>query len=1048
MIKKSTFSTFARYSLALLWCLVVSGICGASAQSATKSVNGKIVDEKGQPLVGVSVIVEGTVNGTATGADGTYLLKGVKDSDKLQFIYLGYKTVVQEVGTKTEISVTMTEDTSYLDEVVVIGYGTTTRRHITSAISTVNREDLADRPVANIQQALQGTAANLIIQNRNYDPTGGDQMNISIRGINTMGNNSPLVVIDGVPQADASRMNDLNPNDIESVNILKDAGSAAIYGARSSNGVILITTKQGHKETAPTISFSAQLGAQEPHILFEHVPSYKNSILRNEALTNSGRSPIFTAAEIQDMYIHGDSESFVEQAMKNALQQNYNVSVTGGTEHSTYMLSAGYFDQESNYIGPDYGRQRYNVRSNLSTEWGRLKVSANLSYTRAETKSPTTSGFLFANLSRYPTYYFFRSMDDNGIFYANNYKWGGCGAELAGLVGGGYNKYDNDYLNGIFNAEFEIIKGLKIRGVLSAESRTEHRFSDHMTYYVVTDNGANWSDPSTAVLSGSTTTPADDWVGRDTYLNGQVLLDFNRTFAEKHNVTALVGWSQESKKHYSINASKTYLNDLNQPGEGTVTSDSGTSLSTQDNTRSALQSYFGRIGYSYDDKYYVEFTARYDMSSKFLKERNGGFFPAVSVGWRISQEEFMGDYHNKIGDLKFRASYGINGNQQNVGLYDFMTTYGIWTDAYGFNGSSVPGLMFTMGNEALTWERSKTFNVGLDASFFRNTLNINFDYFYKRTSDILLDAIVPGVFGASIAKENRGVMDNQGWELTINYDLNHGAWKHRFSLNLADSKNEVVTYGTPNIASVDGVTAIIQEGLPLNSYYGYKVAGYFSNYEEIQNAAIPSTVDRSQLRPGDVQYVDINGDGVIDEDDRTYLGYAFPRYTYGFSYNVSWKGIDLGIMLQGVMKRTQAIRGELVQPFHSDYGMTMYEHQLDYWTPENTDARWPRLAAKDSTSDTNNWGQPGSELNMVNTAYLRVKNIQIGYTLPEKWTKKFGCKSLRIYLDAQNPLTFTKYGFFDPESSEFGSNMSKNGANSLRNYPTLRYWGGGINLTF
>ena len=437
MIKKSTFSTFARYSLALLWCLVVSGICGASAQSATKSVNGKIVDEKGQPLVGVSVIVEGTVNGTATGADGTYLLKGVKDSDKLQFIYLGYKTIVQEVGSKTEISVTMTEDTSYLDEVVVIGYGTTTRRHITSAISTVNREDLADRPVANIQQALQGTAANLIIQNRNYDPTGGDQMNISIRGINTMGNNSPLVVIDGVPQAEASRMNDLNPNDIESVNILKDAGSAAIYGARSSNGVILITTKQGHKETAPTISFSAQLGAQEPHILFEHVPSYKNSILRNEALTNSGRSPIFTAAEIQDMYIHGDSEPFVEQAMKNALQQNYNVSVTGGTEHSTYMLSAGYFDQESNYIGPDYGRQRYNVRSNLSTEWGRLKVSANLSYTRAETKSPTTSGFLFANLSRYPTYYFFRSMDDNGIFYANNYKWGGCGAELAGLVGGG-----------------------------------------------------------------------------------------------------------------------------------------------------------------------------------------------------------------------------------------------------------------------------------------------------------------------------------------------------------------------------------------------------------------------------------------------------------------------------------------------------------------------------------------------------------------------------------------------------------------------------------
>ncbi|MCM1502403.1 MAG: SusC/RagA family TonB-linked outer membrane protein [Bacteroidales bacterium] len=614
--------------------------------------------------------------------------------------------------------------------------------------------------------------------------------------------------------------------------------------------------------------------------------------------------------------------------------------------------------------------------------------------------------------------------------------------------GGGYNKYDNEYVSGTFNAEFEIIKGLKLRGVLSAESRNEHRFSDHMTYYVATDNGATWADPSSAVLSGSTTNPADDWVAKDTYLNGQVLLDFNRTFAGKHNVTALLGWSQESRKHYSVSASKRYLNDLNQPTDGTITVDSGTSLSTQDNTRSALQSYFGRVGYSYDERYYVEFTARYDMSSKFLKVRNGGFFPAVSAGWRISQESFMKDYRYKVGDLKVRASYGVNGNQQDVGLYDFMTTYGIWLDAYGFNGSSVPGLMFTMGNEALTWEKSKTFNIGVDASFFKNSFNVNFDYFYKRTSDILLPAIVPGVFGASIAKENRGVLDNQGWELTLTYNLSRKDWNHTFSLNLADSMNKVVKYGTPAISSNDGVTVLIQEGLPLNSYYGYKVAGYFSGYEEIQEAAIPSTIDRSQLRPGDVRYVDINNDGVIDINDRTYLGYGFPRYTFGFNYSFNWKGLDFSIMLQGVLKRTNAIRGELFQPFHSDYGLTMYEHQLDYWTADNTDALWPRLSAHGSVSTSNNWGQPGSEINMIDGAYLRVKNIQIGYTLPRKWTRKFACKSLRIYVDAQNPLTFTKYGFVDPETTEFGSNMSRGGANSVRNYPTLRYWGGGINLTF
>lgn len=1049
MIKKRFFSIAVRCSLALLWCLVFAGTSyDAFGQSGTKSVSGRVVDVNGYPLIGVSVVVEGTFNGTSTDVDGAYTIKGVKDKDNLEFTCLGYKTVVETVGRRSEISVTLSEDTSYLDEVVVIGYGTTTRRHIISSVSTVNREALANRPVANIQQALQGTAANLIIQTRNYDPTGGDQMNLSIRGVNTMGNNSPLVVIDGVPQAEASRMNDINPNDIESVNVLKDAGSAAIYGARSSNGVILITTRSGRKEVSPSISFSAQVGAQDPHILWNPVPSYMNSILRNEALVNSGRSPIFTAAEIQDMYANGDCEPFVRQAMQTALQQNYNVSVSGGTKHTTYMVSAGYFDQGSNYIGPDYGKQRYNVRSNITTEWGRFKVGANVNYTRAETKQPTTSGFLFADLARFPTYHFFRTMDDNGVFYANNYKYGGCGAVLAGLVGGGYNKYDNEYISGTFNADFEIIKGLKLRGVLSAESRNEHRFSDHLSYLVATDNGTAWADPSSAVLSGSTTNPADDWVGKDTYLNSQVLLDFNRTFAEKHNVTALAGWSQESRKHYSVSASKKFLNDLNQPTDGTVTVDDGTKLSSQDNTRSALMSYFGRVGYSYDERYYIEFTARYDMSSKFLKIRNGGFFPAVSAGWRVSQEKFMSNYKYKVGDLKLRASYGLNGNQQDVGLYDFMTTYGIWMDAYGFNGVPVPGLMFTMGNEALTWEKSKTFNVGVDASFFKNALSVNFDYFYKRTSDILLPAIVTGVFGASIAKENRGVLDNQGWELTVNYNLVRGAWNHNFSFNLADSMNKVVKYGTPAINSNDGVTVIIQEGLPLNSYYGYKVAGFFSGYEEIQSAAIPSTIDRSQLRPGDVRYVDVNNDGVIDINDRTYLGYGFPRYTFGFNYSFNWKGLDFSIMLQGVLKRTNAIRGELVEPFHSDYGLTMYEHQLDYWSADNTGARWPRLSTSGSVSSSNNWGQPGSEINMINGAYLRVKNIQIGYTLPKKWTQKFACNNLRIYVDAQNPLTITRYGFVDPETTEFGSNMSRGGANSVRNYPTLRYWGGGINLTF
>ena len=1033
--------------LSLLLCLWAACLPLSLRADSGNSVSGTVTDAAGEPVIGASVMIVGTTRGVVTDLDGNYTIGGLVDTDVLEVSSIGFATQNIPVRGRKQVNVLLEEDNNFLDEVVVVGYGTTTRKHIVSSIASVNSEALADRPVANVQQALQGTAANLIIQTSSFDPTNSG-MNISIRGVSTMGNNTPLVVIDGVPQADAGRMNELNPNDIESINILKDAGSSAIYGARSSNGVILITTKLGKREKAPEVRFSAQAGVQNPHILFQQVPSWQNAILRNEALANVGMDPIFTTEEIESFRNHGDSEPFMRQAMKNAVQQNYNLSVSGGTAHTTYMISGSFFNQDSNYIGPKYGNDRYNFRTAVTTEWGRFKVGANVSYTRAETKSPLIGGLFFADVSRFPTYWFYRTRDDNGIFYSNNYKYGSPGAVLAELLAGGSNQYDNEYLTGTLNADFEIIKGLKLRAVVSAETRNEHRFTDKNTYLVGTDDGPNWSDPSKAVLSGNITSPADEWYGRSTYLNTQVLLDFNRTFAKLHDVSALLGWSQESNKYYSSGISKSYLNELNQPSSDTVIEDS-TYLSSESNSRSALQSVFGRVSYAFAEKYYIELTARYDMSSKFLKIRNAGFFPAVSLGWRASEESFMAPYKAACGDLKIRASYGLNGNQQDVGLYDFMTTYGVWSNAYGFNGKSVSGLMFTMGNELLTWEKARTFNAGLDASFFKNSLNINFDWFYKRTSDILLPSIVTGMYGASIAKENRGVMDNTGWELTIGYNLVHDKdFNHNFSFNIADSQNKVIKYGTPGIHANDGVTVIIMEGLPLNSYYGYKTNGFFSSYEEILHSAVPTNVNATDLRPGDVKYVDINEDGVIDESDRTYLGYGFPRYTFGFNYSFKWKGIDFSFMLQGVLKRMNCIRGELIEPFHEDYGTTMYTHQYDYWAPDNTNARWPRLTAYGSASCTNNWKQPGSDIYMLDGAYMRVKNIQIGYTFPKEWTTKFYCQSLRIFFDCQNPLTFTKYGFVDPETTEFGSNMSRGGANSGRNYPTLRYFGGGINIVF
>lgn len=1011
------------------------------------NVSGAVSDEDGQPVIGAAVSVRGTSSGTTTDNDGLFTLNISGDKAVVEISSLGYKTVTIAWNGQKFISATLENDMNYLDEVVVVGYGTTTRRHLISSVSTVGDNAIKDRPVANIQEALQGAAANLIIQNKGFDPN-SPQTNISIRGVSTMGNNSPLVVIDGVPQQGAGRMNDLNPEDIASVSVLKDAGSSAIYGARSANGVILITTKSGKNNQKTTIKAGVQVGIENPHILQDPVPSYLNSMLRNEMLVNSGSKAIFTSSEIRDMYEHGDSEFALKQIMQNALQQTYNIQVSGGSANTTYMISGRYYDQESNYVGPGYGTKKYNIRSNISTKVGKLKLGLILGFTGVHNKS-TVAQNIIANAQRIPTYWFRRFYDDEGNFYNLKYKYGTVNkSPYAELWGTGYNKNDNNYATGTFTAEYEIIKGLKARAVLNGEIRNSHRFTDNTTYMVTTDNGTEWNDPSTAVIGGDISTPASDWAAKSTYLSSQIVLDFNRTFAGKHNVSALAGYSQESNYDYEFKIKKTYLDDLNQPGEGTVIDVDGTSLSSENNSRSALQSFFGKAAYSYDERYYVEFTARYDQSSKFLKIRNGGFFPAVNLGWRISQEKFMENYRYKVGELKLRTSYGLNGNQYNVGLYDFITKYGIGENIYGFNDTAVPGLNYTMGNENVTWETAKTFNIGVDASFFKNSFSASFDWFYKRTSNILLNPIIPGSFGAAIGNENRGVMDNTGWELTINYNLTSGDWNHIFSFNIADSQNKVVKYGPREIISKGGeMFLLIEEGKPLNSYFGYQTDGIFQSYEEIQASATPKALKKEEIHPGDVKYKDRNHNGVIDEDDRTVLGYGYPRYTYGFSYNLSWKGIDFSIMLQGVLKRDYMLRGELVEPFQGDYGCTMYEHQMDFWRETNRDARWPRLTQQKTTSQVNNWKQ-GSDLNILNAAYLRVKNIQIGYTLPKKWTKTFGCESLRIYFNTQNPFTFSKWDFIDPETSEFGANMSAGGTNSLRNYPTLRYFGGGINLTF
>ncbi len=1003
-----------------------------------RSVTGQVTGTEGQPIPGVTVFVKGTTQGTVTDIDGNYQLNDVDPDAIFVFSFVGMLTQEIPVGGQNNISVVLKEDAIGIEEVVVIGYGTMQKKNLIGSVDQINSNLIEDRPVGNTVQALQGASANLIIQQRSMNPN-DNSMNINIRGVSTMNNNNPLIVIDGMI-TEMGSLNNLNPADIENVSVLKDAGSAAIYGSRSSNGVILVTTKKGAKSGKPVVRVNTMTGFQDPEVLFQPVKGYENALLKNQALLNVGSSPQYTPAEIRDFQQHGDGQWFLDGILRTALQQNYNASISGGNETSTYMVSAGYYNQESNFVG-DFGIERYNFRTNLVSEYGKLKISALMAYNRTMQTAPNAStGFLIVDGSRIPPYYNYRMKADNGKYLINDVL--SQFNPLGQLEAGGFQKKDDDNFLGSLNLELDLAKGLKAKGMVGLDLGANHRFIRGLEVPFYSSETAE--KPNSYA---NDTRNTEDYNEKRYILNTQFLLEYNRTFKEDHNVSGLIGVSNESYTRQANEIKMKYTDrDLGLPESETEIDPTSYNTPAQTQERS-IYSVFGRAGYNYKDKYYGEFSFRYDGSSKFSKDYRWGFFPSFTGGWRLSEEAFMENYRNNIGDLKLRGSYGVLGNQ-NVDDYSYFTTYTVYNNSYGFNNQAVSGTGFDFGNSILQWEQSANFNIGADATFLDNRLSVSFDYFNKLTSQILLTPVVPSVFGGAVAKENAGEMRNRGWELTINYHAKTGAVDHNIRLNLADAQNEVVDFGgNEQINSSDQMRKLIREGEALGSYFGYKTDGYFGSYQEIENSALPIG---ATVEPGDVKYVDTNKDGVIDDKDRQVLGNAFPRYTFGFNYDLTWKGFDLGILVQGVGKRDMFLRGELVEPFHANYSYVIYQHQLDFWTPVNPEAEWPRLSAPGSASNQNNWGK-ASDIYIFNAAYIRLKNIQLGYTLPKELTSKVGVQKLRLSVNAQNLFTLSKVSFIDPESTEFGSNMGGaggTGANSGRNYPTLKYYGFGLELEF
>jgi TonB-linked SusC/RagA family outer membrane protein len=664
---------------------------------------------------------------------------------------------------------------------------------------------------------------------------------------------------------------------------------------------------------------------------------------------------------------------------------------------------------------------------------GIFKANVILNYTKTRNKTNSVGdNNIFADANRVPINYSWT--DANGNFLTNpvasQYN------EYGVLKKGGWNQADNDQIFGAFNGQLSVTKDLKITGIFGGTIQNNGTFYKR-TQVNYLPSGVYGDDR--AVLDGNS---------KSLLLNTQLYAEYGKTIAVDHTFKGQVGVSSENYSQNGFQLQKTLTDPLlGTPTTGTIIDPNNSSNSIAVNANSLL-SVFGRLNYSYKNKYFFEATFRDDASSKFAKGNRASFFPSANLGWLISEESFMQPLKNTINLLKLRGSYGVLGNQ-NVGNYQYQTTYFNYPSAYGFNNVAVGGAGTLLSNSDLTWEKAATFNIGLDVGLFDDKLTASFDYFNKVTRDILQPRYdVPSLFGAALPDYNVAKVRDKGWDFALTYTLKGKNVTQSFSVNLADNKNTLLqlTGGTTEqIINQDVFQLIRKVGQPVTQYYGYETNGFFQDQTDINSSP---KVAGAEVGPGDLKFKDQNGDGIIDAKDKKVLGNPFPRYTFGFTYRLNVAGFDLQLFIQGVGKRDEFLRGELVEPFHYNYGATLYEHQTDFWTPANPDARYPRLAAIGSPSNTYNW-RTGSDLYKYNAAYARLKNVNIGYTFPKEISRKIGMERLRVSLIGQNLLTLTKLKFIDPETSEFNNNLNTNASsNSARQYPLPVFYGAGLDITF
>ena len=988
-----------------------------AVNNARQKIGGTVTDASGMAMPGVGVKVKETNAGTVTDQNGRYSIEA-NSGNTLLFSYVGYTSQEILVGNQTSINVKLQTDDTDLTEVVVVGYGTQKKVNLTGAVSMVTGKDLAARPMGQTSAALQGMAPGVTIRQSSGRP-GGDGGQIRVRGIGTMGDPNPLVMIDGIEGS----INNIDPNLIESISILKDAASSSIYGSRAANGVVLVTTKRANADQI-SISYNNYIGWQDATNLPKLVNALDYMLLINEAYANTGRTPLYSDALIQkyreqngvssDLYPNTDWQK--ETLTGSGLQQSHFLTIQGGTQKVKLLGSFGLFDQKG--IIENSGFKRYTIRNNADITFSdKLKARVDLQFVNAITTEPaatsdpntSASGEIFQWMNGIPA---------NQIGITENGQWGvGWNGvnPISATRDGGTNRQRAPF--GSINAtlNYKPVEWLEAEVAYSPKYSLSSVKNFRKAIQSYLPNGTrSFLTPALTSL-----TQKQD---QSFFNNMRATITASKNFGD-HDLKFLVGGSREDFYTESLNGFRdTYiLPQYPVLNSGSALNQTATGAAEE----WALQSLFSRLNYTYKGKYLFEINARYDGSSRFSTGNKYGFFPSASAGWRISEENFFGGLKNTINEAKLRLSWGRLGNQL-IGTYPFTTALALESTALGKQIVNTATLN-AMANKNISWESTEEKNIGIDLTLF-SRLNVTADYYQRRTRDILLSLDIPLIIGLDAPFQNAGIVDNKGWELGVNYKGNVKDFNYNVSFNLSDVKNTVIDMKGINQAARLQVN---REGYSIGSLFGYEAQGFFSSDAEVAAHA----KQFGTVKAGDIKYKDQNGDGLITESDKIIIGSVIPRFTFASNIGASYKGIDFSMLIQGVGKANGYVNGPGVLPFNvgGALGGTIREENKDRWSPENPGAKYPRLAFGESNNEQ------ASSFWMRDASYLRVKNIQIGYTLPANVIKKLSINRLRVFANGSNVASFDRFlNGYDVEAPI--------GSGSV--YPQVKLYSFGLEATF